>query len=1147
MSTTTPSSTDSVRVCVRVRPLNSREKAAAAESKSSWSINSTTMTQCVNDKPIAANSFAFDHVFEPHINNEQIYSAVAKPVVASATDGVNGVIFAYGQTAAGKTYTMLGTESDPGVTRRSIAEVFRLIAKSTNRQFLLRASYIEIYNEIIRDLLVPDNDNLKIHEDVINKRVFVDSREEVVTSVAQVMDMIARGETARAVGETNMNERSSRSHTIFSLKIESRELSPAEEEGDESATDDGVAVRASTLSLVDLAGSERASFTKAQGLRLVEGGHINKSLLTLGNVINKLSSGEVGSSSHIPYRDSKLTRLLQPALGGNARTTIICAVTPAILHVEETLSTLKFASRAKKVTNHAKTNEFLDDRAKLRRAEKELVALKLELHRLKAGGKNGGDIAQMASSTVSKEIHEDRMRAFAKKFDRLLKEKAQSSTSENGKATSLAVRWRKAKSTSLTSALVDLTHTNLKTCNYVDVETTNSTLDMRKKLLEAEKKALEAEKREKQVVAEFSFERQAMIAEVGVLVSTSEEAEEARRAAERECAAVNSVLASMLMGSLVGEIVTEAMTRSELSGEFQETQKRLHELDDVKGKNEVLKESFCKLQKEHAEVVKREKRGVGPVMKEVKILQGKLSDLEKKNKNMRQSSTKTMSEKACLEKELKDLTRQNKALNGELEKYRNNHSKGHARISKELTEEKKRFESSEKHMREEIAQLTSRVAEHEETVNRLTNSVSNLEQELSEAAASKTKLSNESATLSSVIEELNDKLATVEKREGELAKELEKLKTRDLDYVKEVEELSEELGKAQLELEEYKSQLVVVTDSLQKTEAQLSIHTAESEKMGRILDEMKEAKENLEAMIDEERMSKERALASSSDLEARCSEHKGIIEQLEERIENYELSLTSKQSELLQAKSAVENLEHRVSELELNKENLERTACSNCETLMAQVKGLEKSQRRLRGLTDSRRNEEDVGTVNKLQEVEKENRVLHENVEKLLAETKIRTREVLKLLETIQARDRKIYALEDMLDELGRGRGIIATLEQRCRRRELMIGELNRRLELQQEMIEQAGKPDLFKNEERLLFLESKNAALTEENGQYEENTEKLQKELMVKVEETRKLREMIKEKDMRRVEEAAQKKDALHEEVRRKNQALQDFTMPSS
>lgn len=277
---------------------------------------------------------------------------------------------------------MLGNSDDPGVTIRCLSQVFQHISAQSARNFRLRASYIEIYNEFIRDLLLPSNDNLKIHQNIASKTVYVDAHNKAVNSLQDVLKIISAGEAVRTIGATNMNEKASRSHTIFTLTIESTDNKPSS--STTAAQSAGVAVRTSTLVLVDLAGSERASSTKAHGTRLTEGGYINKSLLTLGTVIKKLTSGRSNNAAHVPYRDSKLTRLLQPALGGNARTVIICAVTPAVLHMDETLSTLKFASRAKRVTNHAETNEFLDDRAKLRRAERQINALKKEMKKLRA-------------------------------------------------------------------------------------------------------------------------------------------------------------------------------------------------------------------------------------------------------------------------------------------------------------------------------------------------------------------------------------------------------------------------------------------------------------------------------------------------------------------------------------------------------------------------------------------------------------------------------------------------------------------------------------------------------------------------------------------------------------------------------------------
>ncbi|CAH3159397.1 unnamed protein product [Pocillopora meandrina] len=302
-------------------------------------------------------------------STQDVYDEFGRPTVLSAMDGFNGTLFAYGQTSSGKTHTMMGDGKYKGVIPKAIGEIFDYIEKNPSREFLIRVSYIEIYNEDIKDLLNPAKTNLKIHENA-QKQVYVgDLTEEVVSCSEDVFKHMMRGEKNRHFGVTNMNDRSSRSHTIFRVVIESREMM------DESKTPDTIdgAVRVAHLNLVDLAGSERASQTGAFGQRLKEGGHINKSLLALGSVIAKLSEGE----SFIPFRDSKLTRILQSSLGGNAKTSMLCTITPAA--IEESISTLKFASRAKTIKNCPEVNEVLDDGTLLKRYRKEIRELKQQL------------------------------------------------------------------------------------------------------------------------------------------------------------------------------------------------------------------------------------------------------------------------------------------------------------------------------------------------------------------------------------------------------------------------------------------------------------------------------------------------------------------------------------------------------------------------------------------------------------------------------------------------------------------------------------------------------------------------------------------------------------------------------------------------
>ncbi|KAJ0043556.1 hypothetical protein Pint_18234 [Pistacia integerrima] len=285
-----------------------------------------------------------------------------------------GTVFAYGQTNSGKTYTMRGSPNEPGVIPLAVHDLFDIIQEKVDREFLLRMSYMEIYNEDINDLLAPEHRKLQIHESLERGIYVAGLREEIVASPQQVLGLMEFGESHRHIGETNMNVYSSRSHTIFRMIIESRDKTE-----DNNISNSCDAVRVSVLNLVDLAGSERAAKTGAEGVRLKEGSHINKSLMTLGTVIKKLSEGAESQGGHVPYRDSKLTRILQPALGGNANTAIICNITLAQIHADETKSSLQFASRALCVTNCARVNEILTDAALLKRQKKEIEELRAKL------------------------------------------------------------------------------------------------------------------------------------------------------------------------------------------------------------------------------------------------------------------------------------------------------------------------------------------------------------------------------------------------------------------------------------------------------------------------------------------------------------------------------------------------------------------------------------------------------------------------------------------------------------------------------------------------------------------------------------------------------------------------------------------------
>ncbi|KAH1158647.1 hypothetical protein GLYMA_11G112700v4 [Glycine max] len=359
---------DSISVTIRFRPLSEREYQRGDEI--AWYADGDKI---VRNEYNPATAYAFDRVFGPHTNSDEVYEVAAKPVVKAAMEGVNGTVFAYGVTSSGKTHTMHGDQYSPGIIPLAIKDVFSIIQDTPGREFLLRVSYLEIYNEVINDLLDPTGQNLRVREDA--QGTYVEGmKEEVVLSPGHALSFIAAGEEHRHVGSNNFNLFSSRSHTIFTLMIESS-----------AHGEDYDGVIFSQLNLIDLAGSE-SSKTETTGLRRKEGSYINKSLLTLGTVIGKLSEGK---ASHVPYRDSKLTRLLQSSLSGHGHVSLICTITPASSNMEETHNTLKFASRAKRVEIYASRNKIIDEKSLIKKYQREISVLKHELDQLKKGMQRG--------------------------------------------------------------------------------------------------------------------------------------------------------------------------------------------------------------------------------------------------------------------------------------------------------------------------------------------------------------------------------------------------------------------------------------------------------------------------------------------------------------------------------------------------------------------------------------------------------------------------------------------------------------------------------------------------------------------------------------------------------------------------------------
>ncbi|GAB2291583.1 Kinesin-like protein nack2 [Dionaea muscipula] len=364
----TPSSTpggskvheEKILVTVRVRPLSPREQALYDLIAWDCPDEHTVVHRRPNDER-PSSSYTFDRVFGPACSTRNVYEEGAKDVTLSALSGINATIFAYGQTSSGKTFTM------KGITENAIKDIYEYMTNTPQRDFLLKISALEIYNEDVFDLLNHNSCPLRLLDDPEKGTIVEKLVEKVVEDSQHLKQLISICEAQRQVGETALNDKSSRSHQIIRLTIESqlRENSGR------------VKSFMATLNLVDLAGSEPGSVTKVEELRWKEGRHINLSLLTLTQVIRKLSDGK--RSRHIPYRQSKLTRILQPSLGGNARTAIICTLSPALSHVEQSRNTLSFATSAKEVTNTARVNMVISGQQLVKHLQKEVARLEAEL------------------------------------------------------------------------------------------------------------------------------------------------------------------------------------------------------------------------------------------------------------------------------------------------------------------------------------------------------------------------------------------------------------------------------------------------------------------------------------------------------------------------------------------------------------------------------------------------------------------------------------------------------------------------------------------------------------------------------------------------------------------------------------------------
>lgn len=415
---------EAIKVVVRIRPLSSKEiqdnrniATKAYEDRGSIEVHSPASFDNSNQSSEQAKQFSFDAVFSERATQRKIYDTCAAPVVQSVLEGYNGTIFAYGQTGAGKTHTMEGVPNDKelrGIIPNAFQQVFDHVAlKGSDETYLVRASYFEIYNEEIRDLLSSNpKASLELKESADTGIYVKNLTSKVVKSFPEIDSVMQAGKKNRSVGATLMNQGSSRSHSVFVIVVE---CCSKDQRGEEH-------IRVGKLNLVDLAGSERQGKTGATGDRLKEATKINLSLSALGNVISALVDGK---TQHVPYRDSKLTRILQDSLGGNTKTVMCANAGPAEYNYDETISTLRYANRAKNIKNKPVINEDPKD-ATLREYQDEISKLKAQLSEIQTStpalGIANHPIAESKSTDEERHVNDEKLRAVEEQAE---KEKAE--------------------------------------------------------------------------------------------------------------------------------------------------------------------------------------------------------------------------------------------------------------------------------------------------------------------------------------------------------------------------------------------------------------------------------------------------------------------------------------------------------------------------------------------------------------------------------------------------------------------------------------------------------------------------------------------------------------------------------------------------
>jgi centromeric protein E len=1074
---------DAIQVAVRVRPILDREAELKGPSESWRAIPHAAQVVRLGRPSAGAGgaatgpaAFYFDYVFGKESSNEDVYLQVARPLVEGSLNGYNGTVFAYGQTSSGKTHTMWGTDLDPGVMRRAVQDLFDSVRAAPHREFLIRVSYLEIYNETIRDLLHPQpaTTNIRVLEDS-DGRIYTDAREEIVTHPEQVYELLLNGETKRMTGATDMNERSSRSHTILTLVIESRErtseddVSEAESSG--QRVDSCSAVRTATLTLVDLAGSERQKDAKSEGLRLKEGGFINKSLLTLGTVINKLSEG---NHAHIPYRDSKLTRMLQNSLGGNSRTAVICAITPAAAHAEETLSTLKFATRAKDVQNRAQQNEVLDDRALLKRYQKEIAALRTQLSKLQQGEADGPKTSAEAVRALEQNAAEaERERELIKSQLEEAESKRRLYEEKLEHLTRLILNSPAPTSRARTKSRISLAASSTEP-NEHDEAMSPQPPRQEPRTPPASEPALD------QKLAKIL--RTSRRRTIGGSVADIAHSSGCGPLTPYEASLVEQV--RVLMERYMA--LSAARSREQSASLKAIRQERLHSqhlqqnLDRLESQGrhrtcaEIANEAI------HQAALLAVDTRLVQIRKSMKAERFRVHQLQREVEQVRQ---------ACAEKQSRLET-----------------------LERELTEARSELDELRQRERAGFTQSQARTFDH------LRNRVSDLEAKLRSQLALRQQVESSRSTTERELRKLERQNRALEKEIAKMRDQRERIEHTKLSVAQ-----AERLRTAS---EQTQQQLQIERDALQQQlstlEQEHATLVAERNALLEYRESHKQAREELE--LAQQRIAELARAADASDWQQRCQSLSDELDAAKTRITTLETQVESSAKELTslldQATDAHLQLEAVRSQARASERMQKQLAAQLREELDAMRTAHENESaewKRLRLDEEAQRKElntQIAGQERMLDSERHERARLESRTAKLLQESAKHIQEKQQLLETIHTRDRRIHELEDRLRDCVEGGGRYARLCKLVEKRETELGRVRETLRRLEERLVAEGRASEFCDLQAAAQRDADLASLEKQVARHKMQEERAQQERQRLLAENHKLRDLVKQKD---------------------------------